>query len=103
MTRNTGPQPRIVAERIEAAEAQIARARDNRFVPGTADREPLVEIKVPAGLTEVTGCCVWADPATDYDPVDPVTELCRVHYAEYEGLSLDGLDRMDAEQAADRL
>lgn len=48
--------------------------------------------------------CVWCKtPGTDYEPGDPEGELCRSHLAEYEGLSLDGLDRMEAEQVADRL
>lgn len=48
--------------------------------------------------------CAWCKaPGTDYEPGDPEGELCRSHLAEYEGLSLDGLDRMEAEQAADRL
>ena len=48
--------------------------------------------------------CVWcADPSSDEEPQDPENDLCRSHQAEYEGLSLDGLDRMEAEERADRL
>lgn len=44
--------------------------------------------------------CPWCadDSADEYS-----NALCRFHVAEYEGLSLDGLDRMEAEQAADLL
>lgn len=53
---------------------------------------------------EAPPACAWCrDPRSDYDPGDPKRELCRPHLAEYEGLSLDGLDRMEREQAADRL
>lgn len=48
--------------------------------------------------------CLWcADPDSDEEPMDPEHQLCRSHWAEYEGLSLDGLDRMEAEECADRL
>lgn len=48
--------------------------------------------------------CAWCrTPGTDYEPADPERELCRPHLAEYEGLSEDGLDRMEAEQARDLL
>ena len=48
--------------------------------------------------------CPWCrTPDSDYEPMDPERELCRAHLAEHEGLSLDGLDRMEREQAADRL
>lgn len=44
--------------------------------------------------------CPWcADPNAD-DDIDPEL-LCRMHLAEYEGLSLDELDRRDAEQASE--
>ncbi len=47
--------------------------------------------------------CAWCqDPHGDYDPVDPERELCIDHLAEYEGVSVDELDRMDREQAADQ-
>jgi len=46
--------------------------------------------------------CAWCvNPDSDYDPMDPERELCRSHWAEYEGLSLDGLDHMMSEQAKD--
>lgn len=42
--------------------------------------------------------CPWCqdDNADDYSPL-----LCRYHVAEYEGTSLDGLDRMEAAERAD--
>lgn len=49
--------------------------------------------------------CLWCK-GTDYEPSDSDDAdqtLCRGHVAEYEGVSLDGLDRMEAEQAYDRL
>lgn len=49
--------------------------------------------------------CPWCD-GSDYEPGDDIEAarlLCRPHLAEYDGLSLDGLDRMEREQAADRL
>jgi hypothetical protein len=46
--------------------------------------------------------CLWcADPQTDAEPMDPERELCRSHLAEYEGLSVAELDRMESEQYAD--
>ena len=48
--------------------------------------------------------CIWCQaPDSDQEPMNPEGQLCRGHLAEYEGLSLDGLDRMDAELAADLL
>jgi hypothetical protein len=50
--------------------------------------------------------CPWCKDglASPYDPdEDDARRLCRSHLAEYEGLSLDGLDRMEAEQAYDML
>lgn len=47
--------------------------------------------------------CLWCtDPNAD-DVADSVSykRLCRSHKAEYEGLSLDGLDRMESEELAD--
>ena len=49
--------------------------------------------------------CAWcADENTEFEPSDSddaMQTLCRGHYAEYEGLSLDGLDRMEAAERAD--
>ncbi len=44
--------------------------------------------------------CPWcqSDDAEDYSP-----NLCRAHLAEYEGLSVDELDRRDQEEAYDLL
>lgn len=48
--------------------------------------------------------CTWCiNPDSDEEPANPERELCRSHWAEYEGLSLDGLDRMEREEAADLL
>jgi hypothetical protein len=52
--------------------------------------------------------CKWcADgDASTFEPADSDdadATLCRGHVAEYEGTSLDGLDRMEAEQAYDLL
>jgi hypothetical protein len=58
--------------------------------------------KAAAQAAAVT--CLWCrNPGSDEEPVNPDAQLCRGHLAEHEGLSLDGLDRMDAEQAADLL
>jgi hypothetical protein len=49
--------------------------------------------------------CAWCADS-DYQPFDSNDAdamLCRGHVAEYEGLSLDGLDRMESEQAKDFL
>lgn len=49
--------------------------------------------------------CQWcADDLAEVgsvDPDNPARELCRSHLAEYEGTSLDGLDRMEADERAD--
>jgi hypothetical protein len=49
--------------------------------------------------------CPWcADESTDWEPLDSteaLARLCRPHVAEYEGVSLDGLDRMEADERAD--
>lgn len=47
--------------------------------------------------------CVWCrDPNADESHVgNPETDLCRPHWAEYEGGSLAGLDRMLAAERAD--
>lgn len=44
--------------------------------------------------------CPWcqSEDAEDYSP-----KLCRFHLAEYEGLSVDELDRRDREEAKDLL
>ena len=48
--------------------------------------------------------CIWCRTAdSDVEPTDPARELCRSHLAEYEGLSLAELDRMEREQAYDLL
>ena len=47
------------------------------------------------------GRCLWHSPDADAEPANPELELCRWHLAEYDGLSLDGLDRMERELAAD--
>lgn len=51
--------------------------------------------------------CPWClDQTSEFEPFDSDdadATLCRAHVAEYEGLSLDGLDRMEAEQAKDFL
>lgn len=49
--------------------------------------------------------CTWCKNPGSYEdePADPERELCRWHLAEYEGLSVDGLDHMEREQAADLL
>ena len=48
--------------------------------------------------------CVWCnDPEADETDIGPDSYLCRAHEAEYEGTSLTGLDRRDAEQYADTL
>lgn len=48
--------------------------------------------------------CLWCGRGIDYEPFDSDDadqKLCRGHVAEYEGLSLDGLDRMESEQVKD--
>lgn len=45
--------------------------------------------------------CPWCKPNAS-DDVDPRL-LCRGHLAEYEGLSVAELDRMEDEQAAEYL
>lgn len=45
--------------------------------------------------------CPWCGPNPD-DDVDP-DRLCRPHLADYEGLTVAELDRMEAEQAYDLL
>lgn len=49
--------------------------------------------------------CPWClDPESEFEPFDSDDAdqiLCRAHVAEYEGLSLDGLDRADSEMYAD--
>ena len=51
-----------------------------------------------------TRTCIWCkNPSSDEEPTNPETQLCRSHLAEYDGLSLDGLDHMEREMAADRL
>lgn len=47
--------------------------------------------------------CGWC-AGSDFEPLDSddaAGMLCRGHVAEYEGLSLDGLDRMEAAERAD--
>ena len=47
--------------------------------------------------------CLWC-AGSDYEPIDAddaEMTLCRGHLAEYEGTSLDGLDREDAARYAD--
>ncbi len=50
--------------------------------------------------------CAWcADPNSDFEPFDSDDAdqtLCRPHVAEYEGLSLAGLDRMESKMEADQ-
>jgi broad specificity phosphatase PhoE len=46
--------------------------------------------------------CPWcANPAAE--DVEDVAQLCRWHLAEWEGLTPDELDRMEAEQLYDEL
>jgi hypothetical protein len=49
--------------------------------------------------------CLWCNnPNADDTAVATSAsykQLCRYHLAEYEGLSLDGLDRMEAAEHAD--
>jgi hypothetical protein len=44
----------------------------------------------------MAGRCPWC--AGDYDDETDPELLCRTHLAEYEGLSVAELDRMEAEQ-----
>jgi hypothetical protein len=47
--------------------------------------------------------CKWCDDK-DYEPLDDREAqwwLCRAHFAEWMGLSLDGLDHMEAAERAD--
>jgi hypothetical protein len=52
------------------------------------------------GHGNIYAWCPWcqSDDAEDYSP-----HLCRAHLAEYEGLSVDELDRRDREEAYDLL
>lgn len=48
--------------------------------------------------------CAWCNGNDDFEPFDSDDAdqtLCRIHVAEYEGVSLDGLDRMGAGIQAD--
>lgn len=48
--------------------------------------------------------CPWCAGNDNYEPFDSAEareRLCRWHQAEYEGTSLNGLDRMDAAERAD--
>lgn len=59
-------------------------------------------------VTASGGKCAWCtdglcSPFEPEDSDDADMHLCRGHVAEYEGLSLDGLDRMESEQAYDLL
>ena len=54
----------------------------------------------------MTKCCPWckdglSSPYEPTDGIDAEKRLCRAHLAEYEGTSLDGLDREDAAMYAD--
>lgn len=44
--------------------------------------------------------CPWCADPNAGDDVDPVA-LCRAHEAEFDGETMAGLDRRDAEQAAE--
>jgi hypothetical protein len=44
--------------------------------------------------------CLWCD---DPDAEDWDESLCRMHEAEYEGVSIEQLDRRDSEQYAEYL
>lgn len=52
-------------------------------------------------------CCPWClhqnSNFEPFDSDDADASLCRTHVAEYEGLSLNGLDRADDEMARDLL
>lgn len=53
---------------------------------------------------EAVSPCPWCHGNDDYEPFDgedAARVLCRGHEAEYHGLSLDGLDRMEAGERAD--
>jgi hypothetical protein len=52
------------------------------------------------GHADIYAKCPWCqnDAVEDYDP-----NLCRAHLAEYEGLSIDEMDRRDREEAYDLL
>lgn len=45
--------------------------------------------------------CVGCDDFEPFDSDDADAMLCRSHVAEFEGTSLDGLDRQDAAMRAD--
>jgi hypothetical protein len=48
--------------------------------------------------------CAWCGGGPDYEPFDSDdadARLCRGHVAEFEGLSLAGLDRMESEMRKD--
>lgn len=49
--------------------------------------------------------CAWCDnPSTEWEPMDDIeasNNLCRDHVAEYHGLSVDGLERMEGAERAD--
>lgn len=44
--------------------------------------------------------CEWCNDPTAEDVYEP-RDLCRMHEAEYEGLSMDALDHRDSEEAKD--
>lgn len=44
--------------------------------------------------------CIWCIDPNSEDDSDPGT-LCRAHLAEYDGVSVSELDRMESEQSAE--
>jgi hypothetical protein len=55
--------------------------------------------KTPTGAN-----CLWCSGNDNYEPFaydDAEQTLCRGHLAEFEGTSLDGLDRQDADIRVD--
>lgn len=76
---------------------------DQRRMFGIPDKSDKDWFTTPSGDK-----CAWckdglSSPFEPEDSDDADMHLCRGHVAEYEGLSLDGLDRMESEQAYDYL
>jgi len=60
--------------------------------PGSCD-----DSAIAAGQAQLLNACPWCD-GYDFEPHDPESALCRSHLAEYEGLSLGELERMERAQ-----
>ncbi len=62
-----------------------------------ARRLDVAAIEQAAEQGTAVNACPWCD-GYDFEPHDPESALCRSHLAEYEGLSLGELERMERAQ-----